>query len=93
MANIPELWDHCIEILIKHRIQTEFYASLKHNIKECAFVTQEEHTSPKSHHELNIWQRISLLKVKLTKSRLTQQVTKEVSIKIKALIQVMNKSN
>jgi hypothetical protein len=29
----------------------------------------------------------------LPKSRLTQQVTNEVSIKIKALIQVMNKSN
>jgi hypothetical protein len=29
----------------------------------------------------------------LPKSRLTQQVTKEVSIKIKALIQVVNKSN
>jgi hypothetical protein len=26
------------------------------------FAAQEAHTSPKSHHELNIWQRISLLK-------------------------------
>jgi hypothetical protein len=49
-------------------------------------MAQEAHTSPKSHHELNIWQRISLLKVKLSKSRPTQQVTKEVSIKIKALV-------
>jgi hypothetical protein len=31
--------------------------------------------------------------VRLPKSRLTQQVTNEVSIKIKALIQVVNKSN
>jgi hypothetical protein len=57
------------------------------------FVAQEAHTSPKCHHELKIWQRISLLKVRLPKSRLTQQVTNEVSIKIKALIQVVNKSN
>jgi hypothetical protein len=31
--------------------------------------------------------------VRLPKLRLTQQVTNEVSIKIKALIQVLNKSN
>jgi hypothetical protein len=93
MVNITELRDHCIGILIKHRIQTKFDASLKHKTKECAFVAQEAHTSPKSYHELNIWQRISLLKEKLPKLRLTQQVTNKVSIKMKALIQVVNKSN
>jgi hypothetical protein len=60
--------------------------------KECAFAAQEAHASLKSHRELNIWQRISLLEVRLPKSSLTQQVAKEVSIKIKALIHVMNKS-
>jgi hypothetical protein len=35
MANTPELWDHYIGILIKHRIQTKFWASLKHETKEC----------------------------------------------------------
>jgi DNA-directed RNA polymerase subunit H (RpoH/RPB5) len=56
-------------------------------------VTEEAHTSPKSHPEPNIWQRISLLKVKLPKLRLTQQVANEVSMKIKALIRVVKKSN
>jgi hypothetical protein len=41
-----------LESIIKQRIQTEFYASLKHETKECAFTAQEAHTSPKSHHEL-----------------------------------------
>jgi hypothetical protein len=44
-----------LESIIKHRIQTKFYASLKHETKEYAFAAQEAHTSPKSHHELNIW--------------------------------------
>jgi hypothetical protein len=82
-----------LEYIIKHKIQTEFYASLKHEIKECAFAAQEAHTSPKSHHELNIWQRISLLKVRVLQPRLIQQVAKQILIKIKALIQVVNKSN
>jgi hypothetical protein len=56
-------------------------------------MAQEAHTSPKSHHELNTWQRISLLKVRLPKLRLTHQVINEVSIKIKSLKQVVNKSN
>jgi hypothetical protein len=43
-----------LEYIIKHIIQTEFYASLKHETKECVFAAQETHTSPKSHHELNI---------------------------------------
>jgi hypothetical protein len=72
MANTPELQDHYIEILIKHIIQTEFLASLKHETKECAFVAQETHTSPKSHYELNIWQRISPLKMKVIQLRLIQ---------------------
>jgi hypothetical protein len=65
----------------------------KHKIKECALLAQEAHTPSKSHHELNIWQRVSLLKMILPKSRLTQQVANEVLIKIKSLIQVVNKSN
>jgi hypothetical protein len=82
-----------LESIIKHRIQTEFYASLKHETKECAFAAQEAHTSPKSHHELNIWQTILPLKVRVLQPRLVQQVTKQVSIKTKALIQVVSKSN
>jgi hypothetical protein len=82
-----------LESIIKYRIQTEFYASLKHETKECAFAAQETHTSPKSHHELNIWQRTSPLKVSVLQPRLVQQVTKQVSIKTKALIQVVSKSN
>jgi hypothetical protein len=77
-----------LESNMKHKIQTKFYVSLKYKTKECALLTQEAHTSPKSHHELNIWQSISLLKVRLPKSRLTQQVANYVSIKIKALIHV-----
>jgi hypothetical protein len=46
--------DHHIGILIKHRIQNEFYARLKHETKECLCGTRA-HTSPKSHHVLNIW--------------------------------------
>jgi hypothetical protein len=56
-------------------------------------MAQEAHTSPKSHHELNIWQMISPLKVRVLQPRLVQQVAKQVSIKIKTLIQVVNKSN
>jgi hypothetical protein len=82
-----------LEYIIKHIIQTEFYASLKHETKECAFAAQESHTSPKSHHELNIWQRISPLKVRVLQPKLVQQVAKQVSIKTKALIQVVSKSN
>jgi hypothetical protein len=82
-----------LESIIKHRIQTEFQAGLKHEIKERAFAAQETHTSPKSHHELNIWQRISPLKVRMLQPRLVQQVAKQVSIKTKALIQVVNMSN
>jgi hypothetical protein len=74
-------------------IQIEFYTSSKHKTNECAFAAQESHTSPKSHHELNIWQRISLFKVKLPKSRLIPQVARQVSKEIKALIQVVSKSN
>jgi hypothetical protein len=82
-----------LEYIIKHRIQTEFYASLKHETKERAFAAQEAHTSPKSYHELNIWQRISPLKVRVIQPILVQQVTKQVSIKTKSLIQVVNMSN
>jgi hypothetical protein len=82
-----------LESIIKHIIQTEFYISLRHKIKECVFVAQEAHTSPKSHHELNIWQRISPLKLRVLQPRLTQQVSKQVRIKIKSLIQVVNKTN
>jgi hypothetical protein len=51
-----------LKSIIKHKIQAEFYASLKHEAKECVFAAQEAHTSSKSHHELNIWQIISPLK-------------------------------
>jgi hypothetical protein len=61
-----------LEYIIKHRIQTEFYASLKHETKECAFAAQEVDTSPKSHYELNIWQRISPLKVRVLQPILIQ---------------------
>jgi hypothetical protein len=54
-----------LESIIKHIIQIEFYASIKYETKECAFAAQEAHTSPKSQHELNIWQRISPLKVRV----------------------------
>jgi hypothetical protein len=94
MANTPELQDHHIRFNnMKHKVQTELLDKFKHKIKECVLLAQEAHASSKSHHELNIWQRVSLLKVKLPKTRLTQQVINEVSIKIKALIQVVNKSN
>jgi hypothetical protein len=82
-----------LESIIKHIIQIEFSAIIKHETKECAFAAQEAHTSPKSHHELNIWQRISPLKVRVLHPRLVQQVAKQVSIKTKALIQAVNKSN
>jgi hypothetical protein len=54
---------------------------------ERALLAQEAHTSPKSHHELNFWQRISLLQLRLLKLRIIQQVSKE----IKWLIQVVSK--
>jgi hypothetical protein len=82
-----------LESNMKHKVQTKFLDKFKHKTKECALLAQEAHTSSKSHHELNIWQRVSLLKVRFPKTRLTQQVTNEVSIKKKALIQVVNKSN
>jgi hypothetical protein len=50
----------------------------------CAFVAREPHTSPKSHHELNIWRGISPLKVRMLQPRLTPKVTKQVLIKIKS---------
>jgi hypothetical protein len=54
----------------------------------------ERHTPlQKSHHELNIWQSISPLKVRVLQPRLTKKVTRQVSKKIKALMQVVNKSN
>jgi hypothetical protein len=56
-------------------------------------MAHETHTSLKSHHDLNIWQKISLLKVNLLKSRLIPQVARQVSKEIKVLIQVVNKSN
>jgi hypothetical protein len=87
VRQIPRSFEITIlESIIKHIIQTEFYASLNHETKECAFMAQEAHTSPKSHHELNIWQRISPLKGRVLQPRLVQQVTKLVSIKTKALI-------
>jgi hypothetical protein len=82
-----------LESIIKHRIQTEFQANLKHETKECAFAAQEAHTSLKSHHELNIWQRISPLKVRVLQPSLVQQVITQVLIKTKTLIQMVNKSN
>jgi hypothetical protein len=74
-----------LESIIKHRIQTEFQIGLKHETKERAFAAQEVHTSPKSHHELNIWQRISPLKVRVLQPILVQQVAKQVSIQTKHL--------
>jgi hypothetical protein len=75
-----------LESNMKHMVQTRFLDKFKHKIKECALLVQGAHTSLKSHHELNIWQMVSLLKVRLPKTRLTQQVENEVSFKIKALI-------
>jgi hypothetical protein len=82
-----------LKSIIKHILQTEFHVSLKHETKEYAFAAQEAHTSPKFHHELNIWQRFSPLKVRVLQPRLVQQITKQILIKTKALIQVVNKSN
>jgi hypothetical protein len=78
---------------MKHKVQTEFLDKFRHKTKESTLLAQETHTSSKSHHELNIWQNVSLLKVRLPKTRLTQQVTNEVSIKIKTFIQVVNMTN
>jgi hypothetical protein len=39
-------------------------------------MTHHNHTSPKSHHELNIWQSISPLKMRVLQPRLVQQVAK-----------------
>jgi hypothetical protein len=58
---------------------------------ERGLLAQEAHTSLKSHHELNIWKRISLLKVRLLKIRIIQQVAKQVSKEIKGFIQVVSK--
>jgi hypothetical protein len=58
---------------------------------ECALLAQVAHASLEFHHELNIWQRISLLKVRLLKIRIIQQVTKQVSKEIKGLIQVVTR--
>jgi hypothetical protein len=57
---------------------------------EHALGTQGAHTSSKSHYELNIRQRIPLLKVRLLKMRIIQQVPKLVSKEIKGLIQVVS---
>jgi hypothetical protein len=89
-------WSFEITVLesnMKHKVQTKILDKFKLKTNECALLAQEAHTSSKFHHELNIWQRISLLKVRLPKTRLTQQVANDVSIKIKTLIQVVNKSN
>jgi hypothetical protein len=59
---------------------------------ERALLAQEAHTSPKSHHELNILQRISLLQLRFLKERTIHQVTKQVSKEIKGLIQVVSKT-
>jgi hypothetical protein len=67
------------------------FRSLSIRQHECALLAQEAYTSSKSHHELNIWQRIFLLKVKFLKIRIIQQVRKEVSKEIKGLIQVVSK--
>jgi hypothetical protein len=67
------------------------FRSLSTRQHERALSAQAAHTSPKSHHELNIWQRISLLKVKLLKMRIIQQVVKQVSKEMKELIQVVSK--
>jgi hypothetical protein len=82
-----------LESNLKHNVQSKFLDKFKHKTKKCTLLTQEAHTSSKSHHKLNIWHRVSLLKVRLPKTILTQQVANEVLIKIKALIQVVNKSN
>jgi hypothetical protein len=82
-----------LESNMKYKVQTKFLDKFKHKTKEYALLAQDAHTSSKSHQELNIWQRVLFIKVRLPKTRLTQQVTNEVSIKIKALIQVVNKSN
>jgi hypothetical protein len=57
------------------------------------FATQEAHTSLKAHHELNIWQKKSPLKMRVLQPRLVQQIAKQVSIKIKALMQMVNMTN
>jgi hypothetical protein len=46
-----------------HKAQNTDWILGKFNrkIKVCALLAQEAHTSLKSHHELNIWQMISLL--------------------------------
>jgi hypothetical protein len=48
-----------------------FSQVLKYKINGRAFAIQEVHTYPKSHHELNIWQRISPFKVRVLQPRLT----------------------
>jgi hypothetical protein len=83
-----------LEFFIKHKISKEIslnFKSLSTRQHKCALLAQEAHTTPKSHHELNIWQRISLLKVRLLKMRIIQHITKQVSKEIKGLIQVVSK--
>jgi hypothetical protein len=63
------------------------FRSLSIKQHERALLAQETHTSLKSHHELNIWQMISLLKVRLLTNRIIQQVSKE----IKGFMQVVSK--
>jgi hypothetical protein len=75
-----------LESNMKHKVETEFLYKFNHKTKECVLLAQEAHIPSKSHHKLKIWQRVSLLKVRLPKSRLIQQVANEVSIKIKTLI-------
>jgi hypothetical protein len=67
------------------------FISLSTRQHECALLAQEAHTFPKSHNELNIWQRILLLQLRLLKSRIIHHVAKQVSKEIKGLIQVVSK--
>jgi hypothetical protein len=67
------------------------FRSLSTRQHECALLAQEAHTSLKSHHEVNIWQKISLLKIRFLKMWIIQQVAKQVSKEIKGLIQVVSK--
>jgi hypothetical protein len=69
------------------------FRSLSTRQHERSLLAQEAHTSLKSYYELNIWQMISLLKVRLLRMRIIEQVAKQVSKEIKALIHMINKSN
>jgi hypothetical protein len=85
-ASTSSYWNFLLGISYKLK-----FRGLSTRQHERALLAQEAHTSPKSHHELNIWQRISLLKLRLLKMRIIQQVTKQVSKEIKGLIQVVSK--